>query len=240
RHLMSAVKPKRTWTSPDSPSPKFGYIAPSTGRPAAMGILANPRHERFVQALFEGETADAAYAKAGYKPNDGNCIRLKGNERVKARLAELQAQAAKKSEVTVQSLLDELEAARARADSLDQLSSVVKAISEKAKISGLLVRRVEVGNPGDFSDCESFADIADQMIADLIEKFRPVDERDRQGLIELIERQAQETREYLDAISARPITAERVNAADLTTPWQQLQPHSAPTRLPPRGNGIRR
>ena len=205
-----------------------------------MGTLTNPRHERFVQALFEGETADAAYAKAGYKPNDGNCIRLKGNERVKARLAELQAQAAKKSEVTVQSLLDELEAARARADSLDQLSSVVKAISEKAKISGLLVRRVEVGNPGDFSDCEGFADIADRIIADLIEKFRPVDERDRQGLIELIERQAQETREYLDAISARPITAERVNAADLTTPWQQLRPYSAPTRLPPRGNGIRR
>jgi hypothetical protein len=49
-----------------------------------MGTLTNPRHERFVQALFEGETADAAYAKAGYKPNDGNCIRLKGNERVQA------------------------------------------------------------------------------------------------------------------------------------------------------------
>ena len=103
-----------------------------------------------------------------------------------------------------------------------------------------MVRRVEVGNPGDFSDCEGFADIADRIIADLIEKFRPVDERDRQGLIELIERQAQETREYLDAISARPITAERVNAADLTTPWQELRPYSAPTRLRPRGNGIRR
>jgi phage terminase small subunit len=62
-----------------------------------MGTLTNPKHERFVQALFEGETADAAYAKAGYKPNDGNCIRLKGNERVQARLAELQEQAAKKS-----------------------------------------------------------------------------------------------------------------------------------------------
>jgi hypothetical protein len=82
----------------------------------AMPILTNAKHERFVQAIFEGETADAAYAKAGYKPNDGNCIRLKGNERVKARLAELQAQAAKKSAVTVESLLDELEAARARAD----------------------------------------------------------------------------------------------------------------------------
>ena len=101
-----------------------------------MGILANPRHERFVQALFEGETADAAYAKAGYKPNDGNCIRLKGNERVKARLAELQAQAAKKSEVTVQSLLDELEAARARADSWINYPASLKRLARRPKYLG--------------------------------------------------------------------------------------------------------
>ena len=36
------------------------------------------------------------------------------NDDIRARLAELQAVAAKKSEVTVQSLLDELEHARAR------------------------------------------------------------------------------------------------------------------------------
>ena len=189
-----------------------------------MGILANPRHERFVQALFEGETADAAYAKAGYKPNDGNCIRLKGNERVKARLAELQAQAAKKSEVTVQSLLDELEAARARADSLDQLSSVVKAISEKAKISGLLVQRVEVGNPGDFDDCTTTAAIADRIIDELVSQFRPVDLKDRQGLLDSIEHHCQEMSEYVDAIKARPITAERVDTRRLEIPWEQLRP----------------
>jgi hypothetical protein len=83
--------------------------------------------------------------KAGYKPNDGSCIRLKGNERVKARLAELPAQAAKKSDVTVQSLLDELEAARARADSL----SIIQ------HLSGLSVQRVEVRNPDGFSECET-------------------------------------------------------------------------------------
>ena len=116
--------------------------------------LTNPRHERFAQALFEGKSAHQAYIDAGYKECRQNAARLTTKDDIKARLSELQTAVAKKSEVTAQSLLDELEAARARADSLDQLSSVVKAISEKAKISGLLVQRVEVGNPGDFSDCE--------------------------------------------------------------------------------------
>ena len=40
--------------------------------------------------------------------------------------------------------LDELEYARSRADNLDQLGAAVKAISEKGKISGLLVQGVEV------------------------------------------------------------------------------------------------
>ena len=51
--------------------------------------LENPRHERFAQALFEGEPANAAYAKAGCRPHDGNCIRLSGNEGANARLVEL-------------------------------------------------------------------------------------------------------------------------------------------------------
>ncbi len=129
-----------------------------------MPPLPNPRHERFAQALFKGQTADAAYEIAGYKPNDGNRIRLKGNERVKARLAGLQAAAAKACEVTVQNLLNELEAARARADRLEQLSAAVKTIDLKAKVSGLLVQRVEVGTAGPFDECESYAELAAKML----------------------------------------------------------------------------
>ena len=33
-----------------------------------MGILANPRHERFAQALAKGKTATEAYVEAGYEP----------------------------------------------------------------------------------------------------------------------------------------------------------------------------
>lgn len=53
------------------------------------GPLSNARHERFAQGLAEGKSASAAYIGAGYSANDGNAIRLKGNERIASRVAEL-------------------------------------------------------------------------------------------------------------------------------------------------------
>ena len=207
-----------------------------------MAILTNPRHELFAQELAKGKSATEAHTLAGYKPCRQNAARLMTNDDIRARLAELQAVAAKKSEVTVQSLLDELEHARARADGLDQLSAAVKAISEKAKISGLLVRKIEVGDAGAFSECETIADIADEMLSgpgSAIEQFSPIDQRDRQGLIDMLERHASEVREYLAALKARPIVAERVDPKRLPPDWQALRPYSAvpvPRRI---GNGRR-
>ena len=66
-----------------------------------MPVLSNPKHEAFAQALFKGQPAEHAYVAAGFARNSANAIRLKGNERVKARVAELQAQAAKKTVQTV-------------------------------------------------------------------------------------------------------------------------------------------
>lgn len=54
-----------------------------------MPILKNPRHEAFAQALARREPACKAYVSAGYEYNEGNCIRLKGNERIIERLNEL-------------------------------------------------------------------------------------------------------------------------------------------------------
>ena len=127
-----------------------------------MPPLNNARHERFCQALLEGKSAKASYEEAGYKPHDGNCMRLRGNERVKARLAELQSEIAKENVVSVGSLLAELKSARQKATSLDQLSAVVRSIEAKAKISGLLTQKIEVTNGGNvFDDCESTADVAE-------------------------------------------------------------------------------
>jgi hypothetical protein len=208
-----------------------------------MPALKNQRHEKFVLALFEGKTATEAYQQAGYKPCRKNAARVTTFDDIKARLAELQSAVAKKSEVTVESLLDELEHARQRADSLDQLSAVVKSISEKARISGLLVQRVEVGGPGDFDDCEWVEDVkataADTVLAGLIEGFKPVDQQDRQALMDLMERQWQEQEEFVTAIKARPITAVRCDLERLPNNWQDLRPYGASPRRLTNGNGHR-
>jgi phage terminase small subunit len=72
-----------------------------------MPPLNNNRHERFVQLLFQGESATDAHAGAGYRRDDGNAARLRQNPNVQARLAELQAEVAKQTTVTVEGLINE-------------------------------------------------------------------------------------------------------------------------------------
>ena len=69
-----------------------------------MPMLANPRHERFAQELAKGKSADQAYQNAGYAANRGNARRMKANEHVQKRVAELQGRAAERTEVTIESL----------------------------------------------------------------------------------------------------------------------------------------
>ncbi len=75
-----------------------------------MGILINLRHERFAQALAQGKAANEAYALAGYKANDGNASRMKGNERISARVQEIVGRAAERAEVSLERVLRELKA----------------------------------------------------------------------------------------------------------------------------------
>ena len=109
-----------------------------------MPILTNPKHELFAQALAKGENATKAYQSAGFKGSRANASRLKANSNVAARVLELSVAGAKSAEVSVASLLAELEDARAKATSLNQLSAAVRATSEKAKISGLMTQKIEV------------------------------------------------------------------------------------------------
>jgi phage terminase small subunit len=73
-----------------------------------MPLLKNQKWERFAQELAKGKTAGEAYVLAGYKANDGNAIRLKGNERLLARVQELLGRSAARAEVTVASILNGL------------------------------------------------------------------------------------------------------------------------------------
>ena len=60
--------------------------------------------------------------------------------------------------VSIGSLLVELEDARQKASNLDQLSAAVRAIEAKAKISGLLTRRIEVTEGNEFAGCETMGE----------------------------------------------------------------------------------
>lgn len=108
-----------------------------------MGVLKNARWERFAQELAQGKSADEAYQLAGYKANDGNCIRLKGNERVAERVAELQSKPAKKAQMTIESLIAEADEVRRAAAEANQYAAAVAALKLKSIFGGLYVEKQE-------------------------------------------------------------------------------------------------
>jgi len=202
-----------------------------------MGPLRNARHEHFCLALAEGHSIAESYTLAGYSKNTGNASRLNANESIQARVAELQAQAAAKTEVTLETILADLVDAAAVAKSKGQGQALVSAAMAKAKLLGLDVQRIEIGAPGSFDGLTTTAQIVDRELELLVERFIPVDEADKQGLIELHERHFKEAQEYIAAIQARPIIAERVDPRNLTKPWSEHRPYSPQTRIGYRSNG---
>ena len=102
------------------------------------------RHEAFAQNVARGMALVEAYAEAGYDRNYGNAVRLKRNDKVARRIAQLQTQAKERTLVTVQTLTAELEDARKLALEVSNPSAAVSATMGKAKLNGLLVDKSEV------------------------------------------------------------------------------------------------
>jgi hypothetical protein len=95
---MSALPPKADIRRPELISAIFTLSLLIVLR-VKMSPLSNSRHEKFAQELATGRSAADAYLRAGYKANYGNCIRLKANERVAARITELKNVGAARAEV---------------------------------------------------------------------------------------------------------------------------------------------
>jgi len=170
-----------------------------------MPPLRNPRHEAFVRGLLEGKSEVDAFEAAGYARDRGNAARLMANESVRARLVELQKETAGETKLTVEGLLDQLEAARAKATDLEQLSAAVRAIEAKAKISGLMApQKVEVGGPGSFDGLIDTRDIIDEMLKYVLNPYHVVTEEDRESLVAMMERHNAEMEAYIDGIKALP------------------------------------
>jgi hypothetical protein len=60
-----------------------------------MPVLDKPRYDSFAQARFRGFTAHRAYVLAGYKPDRKGAFILNRRPEVRARVAELNAEAAR-------------------------------------------------------------------------------------------------------------------------------------------------
>lgn len=108
-----------------------------------MPALANPRHERFAQELAKGKSQSEAYQSAGYEPSEPNASRLTRNDKVQARVAELQERSALRVEVTQASLIEEAEQVRAAALEAGQFSAAIAAIREKGVLAGIRVEKRE-------------------------------------------------------------------------------------------------
>jgi len=107
------------------------------------------KQEAFCLAYIETGNQSEAYRRAYNAENmKPAVINVKASElmadgKVSVRVRELQAEAAERALVTVQSLTDELEEARSLAHSLGQPSAAVSASMGKAKLHGLLTDKVD-------------------------------------------------------------------------------------------------
>lgn len=110
-----------------------------------MARLKDPRYERFANLIVEGCTSVEAYdAIEGKGRSPANASRWRNNKLISARIDELRDRAARKHEVTVDSLVDELEEARTMAQGLDQPAVMIQATVAKGKLFGLFSERVRV------------------------------------------------------------------------------------------------
>jgi len=108
-----------------------------------MPALKNPKWELFAQELAKGATADAAYVAAGYKANRCNAARLKTNENILTRVAELVGEVARQCELTLATHLEKLADIRDAAMAAGQYSAAVSAEVSRGKAVGLYIERHE-------------------------------------------------------------------------------------------------
>lgn len=112
-----------------------------------------PKQEAFARVYVETGNASEAYRRAynvspDSKPNtiEKRACELLKNGKVAGRLAEIQAAAQQRHEITVDSLVAELEAARLKAMGISRgISAAVSATMGKAKLLGFLVDKHEHG-----------------------------------------------------------------------------------------------
>jgi predicted DNA-binding protein len=138
-----------------------------------MAALSNARWERFCLELAAGKPASTAYKLAGYRPSDANASTLRGNQKVKERLAELQAEAAQTNSYSVEKIIAMIIEDRSFARENGQAAAAGAATERLAKVLGMWVDRKEVREVSDLDAIDN----PDELRAKLIEMARGMGER---------------------------------------------------------------
>lgn len=109
----------------------------------ALATPLTPKQQRFVQEYLQDHNGTQAAIRAGYSESTARQqgSRLLTDPRVMAAVRAGQQKVAKKAEVTVDSLMAELEQARKLALKEKQASAAVTATMGKGKLAGLLVEK---------------------------------------------------------------------------------------------------
>ena len=114
-----------------------------------MPVLKNGKHEKFVKAICIGNMSNAEAYRSAYGADKSVSVasaaanRLLKSVKVITRVSELQAKAAEKHEITVESMIDEFNDIVRKASAKEQYSAAVAALTAKAKLAGLWVDRAE-------------------------------------------------------------------------------------------------
>lgn len=115
-----------------------------------MATNLTPKQEAFVQAYLTTGNASEAYRQAydaggmGAASVNVQASKMLATPKIALRVQELQAIAVERALVTVQSLTEELEEARALALQEGQSAAAVSASMGKAKLHGLLVDKAAI------------------------------------------------------------------------------------------------
>ncbi|WP_329845716.1 terminase small subunit [Stenotrophomonas sepilia] len=109
----------------------------------ARAAPLTPKQQRFVQEYLKDQNGTRAAIRTGYSERTAKQqgSRLLTDPRIQAAVKAGQQKVAKKAEVTVDSLMAELEQARKLALKEKQASAAVTATMGKGKLAGLLVEK---------------------------------------------------------------------------------------------------
>lgn len=146
-----------------------------------MSEIRNAKQEKFARLVAEGATYVEAHKKIGLSGNKVAAHRYANSAVIVWRVKELRQEAAKRNEVTVDSLIVELEEDRSCARRFEQAGAMVSATVAKGKLVGLFVDRVHHGGK---IEVEATADEVVQALGEtdlraLIEAARKIEDHRR-------------------------------------------------------------